>query len=64
MGMPLGPLAQLRRLYHHLVNGGKLNSRDLAYIQGCIDDYGIDVTFNGSKKSLSEVISAIEKAHT
>ena len=60
----LGKLAQLRRLYHHMQYDGKLHTRDNDYITGCISYYNLEVRFDGTKKSLSNVISEIEKAHT
>ena len=60
----LGRLAQLRRLYHHCVHGGKLQDRDISYIRDSLDYYGISTVFTGSKRSLSDVISEIEKTQT
>lgn len=60
----LGKLAHLRRLYHHCVNGGKLNDRDVGYINEYCGYYGVTTEFTGTKKSLSEVISEIERTHT
>lgn len=64
MSENLGKLAQLRRLYHHVVNGGKLHDRDNKYINECRCHYGVALEFTGTKKSLSEIISAIEKTQT
>lgn len=64
MGKNLGRLAQLRRLYHHCIHGGKLQDRDKSYVRDSITYYGISTVFTGSKRSLSDVISEIERAQT
>lgn len=64
MGKNLGRLAQLRRLYHHCVYDGKLQDRDISYIRDSLNYYGISTVFTGSKRSLSDVISEIERTQT
>lgn len=53
-------LSNLRRLYHHLVNGGTLNGRDYDRVNTIILDNKMGIFFNGSKEDLSKVISILE----
>lgn len=53
-------LQNLRRLYHHISNGGILNGRDYDRINTVILDNKMQIFFNGSKEDLSKVIVVLE----
>ena len=39
-----GVLAQLRRLYHHRINGGVISAEDISYVIQRIEDVQMDLS--------------------